>query len=80
MSQHQSWFMRLGLLSMLDSIGGNVFLQSSVRHLLFEGYEDALTAMADWAAGDSMGQVPLDKFGWFYKVRLCMLQDLCISL
>lgn len=67
------FFMQWGLSSTFDSIGSQVFIQKSVRELLFEGYEDTLLALADWFGQES--KIPLDRFGWFYKVGCVILDD-----
>ncbi|XP_059095164.1 protein croquemort-like isoform X1 [Tigriopus californicus] len=59
------FFMQWGLSSTFDNIGSQVFIQKTVRELLFECYEDTLLALADWFGQEST--IPLDRFGWFYK-------------
>jgi hypothetical protein len=43
-----------------------LFLNKTVGELLFEGYEDDLITIGDAVANN--GDIPMDKFGWFYKV------------
>ena len=49
------------------SIEASLFVNKSIGELLFEGYEDQLLAIAEWAGQKS--RTPLDKMGWFYKVN-----------
>ena len=58
--------MQWGLSSTLDSIGSQVFIRKTAGELLFDGYEDPLLSIAEWIGTKS--SVPIDKFGWFYKV------------
>ena len=57
---------------MLDStlamIEATLFVNKTVGELLFDGYEDTLLAIAEMAGTKS--RAPMDKFGWFYKVRI----------
>lgn len=41
----------------------------SVRELLFAGYEDPILDLAAMFGADQSSDLPMDKFGWFYKVR-----------
>lgn len=46
--------------------GGDIRQENSWR-TLFEGYEDKIMDIGA-ALGEGIGDVVLDKFGWFYKV------------
>ena len=62
-----NFFMQWGLSSTFDSVGSKVFLNKTAGQLLFDGYEDPLLSIAEWIGTKS--SVPIDKFGWFYKVN-----------
>ena len=64
-----SYWMRFGLSSTYDSIGSTVFVQKTAGELLFDGYDDTLLALAGMFGGGGTGDLPMDKFGWFYKVQ-----------
>jgi scavenger receptor class B protein 1 len=44
----------------------NFSVTKTAAELMFEGYEDDMITMAK--SFGSMGQVPFDRVGWFYKV------------
>jgi len=46
-------------------VGVELFVNKTVGELLFDGYEDTLLAIAEWAGTES--KIPMDKFAWFYK-------------
>ena len=57
---------------MLSTLEAEIFVRKTVgelenRELLFEGYEDKIMDIGA-ALGEGIGDVVLDKFGWFYKV------------
>ena len=39
---------------------------------MFDGYEDPVMQMGAMAVEESESKVPMDKFGWFYKVRMAV--------
>ena len=49
-------------------MGIGPFLTKPAREFLFEGYDDMLLSIASLSGQDTCGK-PMDKFGWFYKVR-----------
>ena len=38
---------------------------------MFEGYEDELITIGDAFTEEKDKVIPMDKFGWFYKVKTC---------
>ena len=60
--------------STLQMIEATLFVNKTVGELLFDGYEDTLLAIAAMAGTKS--RAPMDKFGWFYKVRVYNLHVL----
>ena len=50
-----------------------MFLTKTVGEILFDGYTDELVTIADSFKEEEeekgRNSVPMDKFGWFYKVR-----------
>ena len=49
---------------MLEWMGTKTFINRTASEMLFEGYDDELLAMAEWAGED----VESMKFGWFHGV------------
>ena len=49
---------------MLEWMGTKTFINRTAAELIFDGYEDELLAMAEWA-GEDVDDI---KFGWFYGV------------
>ena len=48
-----------------------LFLNKTVGELLFDGYEDDLVTIFDAFSDENEKQgIPMDKFGWFYKVTV----------
>ena len=70
----KDYFMAWGISSTLSTIEAGVFIERSVRELLFEGYQDTLLAIAEMVGQKS--DIPLDRFGWFYKVGQGCLRHL----
>ena len=60
--------MAWGLSSTFDATESKVFINRTVGELLFDGYEDPLLSIAEWVGTTS--NIPIDKFGWFYKVSI----------
>ena len=60
----QSWMLD----ATFSAIEAQLFVNKTVKDLLFDGYEDTLLSIAQMAGAKS--RTPLDKFGWFYKVRI----------
>ena len=54
-----------------SAIEAGLFVNKTVKELLFDGYDDTLLSIAQMAGAKS--RAPLDKFGWFYKVYLMKL-------
>ena len=52
---------------MLSTLEAEIFVRKTAGELLFEGYEDKIMDIGA-ALGEGIGDVVLDKFGWFYKV------------
>lgn len=70
--------MAWGISSTLSTIEAGVFIERSVRELLFEGYQDTLLAIAEMVG--QQADIPLDRFGWFYKVRIsCNVLSSCLA-
>lgn len=61
------WWNSMMLDTVFSSISATLFVNKTVGELLFDGYEDALLSIAQMSGAKS--RVPMDKFGWFYKVR-----------
>lgn len=51
----------------MDIVGEKLTVSKPVKELLFEGYQDRLL---DIAARLNISGFTMDKFGWFYKVKL----------
>lgn len=47
----------------------NIFVTKTAGELLFDGYEDSMIKMAKSMPMLDAGEIPFDKFGWFYSVR-----------
>ena len=47
-------------------------MKRTIGELLFDGYEDTVmeigSSFDDYEEEDEEDKVPMDKFGWFYKV------------
>lgn len=52
----------------LSLFTSDIYVQKTVRELLFEGYEDTILATANAIPFLSEGKV--DRFGWFYGVSM----------
>ena len=59
--------MEWGVSDMLSTLEAEIFVRKTAGELLFEGYEDKIMDIGA-ALGEGIGDVVLDKFGWFYKV------------
>ena len=61
-----SWFNEMSMEAAFDfAFKESVFINKTARELLFDGYEDPLMTMGSLFA--KKGDIPKDKFGWFYK-------------
>lgn len=60
------WWNTLMLDTVFSSISATLFVNKTVGELLFDGYEDELLSIAQMSGAKT--RVPMDKFGWFYKV------------
>jgi hypothetical protein len=49
-------------------VQAQLFLNKTIGELMFDGYEDELVTIGD-ALSEGI-DVPMEKFGWFYKVYL----------
>ncbi len=49
-------------------VQAQLFLNRTIGELMFDGYEDELVTIGD-ALSEGI-DVPMEKFGWFYKVYL----------
>ena len=58
--------MQWGLSSTFEMTESKVFLTKTAGELLFDGYEDSLLSIAEMMTPTTT--IPIDKFGWFYKV------------
>lgn len=56
----------------LTLYGEKTFIVKTARELLFEGYQSDLIDMAKDLSSfeDEEVEIPYDKFGWFYQVRV----------
>jgi scavenger receptor class B, member 1 len=55
----------------LSFFGQKVHLTKTAGEWLFEGYEDPIIGVAkEIASVLDIGDIPFDKFGWFYSVSL----------
>ena len=45
-------------------------MNKTVGELMFDGYEDPVMQMGAMTEEESESNVPMDKFGWFYKVAV----------
>ena len=61
---------------MLEWMGTKTFINRTAAELIFEGYDDELLAMAEWAGED----VESMKFGWFHGVSLFLRKKTMESL
>ena len=59
--------MEFGLSDMLATIEAKLFLNRTVGELLFDGYDDPILEIGA-SFDDEERTLPIDKFGWFYKV------------
>jgi len=59
-----SFFMEWGMSDMLSTLEAELFVKKTVGELLFDGYEDQVMSLGSSFTDED---VPLDKFGWFYK-------------
>lgn len=71
-SETMSSFVRWGMLSIVSEMGLEPFVNQTVGELLFDGYEDPILSMGNMFASPKV-DIPLDKFGWFYKVGVLSL-------
>ena len=62
-----SFFMEWGMSDMLSTLEAELFVKKTVGELLFDGYEDKVMSLGSSFTDED---VPLDKFGWFYKVKI----------
>jgi hypothetical protein len=47
-----------------------LFIKRTISELLFEGYEDELLTIGEAYLGQNEKMdIPMDRFGWFYKVN-----------
>ena len=44
-----------------------LFINRTIGELMFDGYEDELIAIGE-AYAEEESVIPMDRFGWFYKV------------
>lgn len=63
----RSFMMEFGLSDMLATIEAKLFLNRTVGELLFDGYDDPILEIGA-SFDDEERTLPIDKFGWFYKV------------
>ena len=69
-----NYFMEWGISDMLSTMQASIFVKRTIGELLFDGYADDVIEIgnsftnSDSEDGDASG-VPMDKFGWFYKVQ-----------
>ena len=59
--------MEWGMSDMLSTLEAELFVKKTVGELLFDGYEDQVMSLGSSFTDED---VPLDKFGWFYKVMI----------
>ena len=59
---------------MLEWMGTKTFINRTAAELLFEGYDDELLAMAEWAGED----VESMKFGWFHGVSYFIIKAIIV--
>lgn len=81
--QARSWniFKVKGVELSLLYYGQKVHITKLAREWLFEGYEDPIITVAkDIASILGVGDIPFDRFGWFYQVRNILLTWLWISI
>ena len=52
---------------MLSTIEAKLFINRTVGELLFDGYDDPVLEIG--TSFEDEETVPLEKFGWFYKVK-----------
>ena len=69
----RSFMMEFGLSDMLATIEAKLFLKRTVGELLFDGYEDPILEIGA-SFDDEERTLPIDKFGWFYKVKHLSLE------
>ena len=78
-----NFFMEWGISDMLATIQASIFVKKTVGELLFDGYADTVMDIQssfgeDYGEEDLSGgageenkdKIPMDKFGWFYKVNI----------
>ena len=59
-----NFFMALGISSLLHSADSSIFVRKTADELLMSGYDDELMSLGSMF---SDSEIPMDKFGWFYK-------------
>ncbi len=59
----------------LSVVQAQLFLNRTIGELMFDGYEDELVTIGN-ALSEGI-DIPMEKFGWFYKVYI--LNFLCVS-
>lgn len=72
-SRHWGYMMQKQVSMGLNLYQHQAFITKEARELLFEGYEDDLIDMAHEVAkfGNPFKlNIPYDRFGWFYQVRV----------
>lgn len=57
-----------------STISATLFVNKTVGELLFDGYEDTLLSIAEMSGAKTAA--PMDKFGFFYKVKSNSIQSL----
>ena len=61
----------LFILILILSFQAKLFINKTIGELMFEGYEDELITIGDAFTEEKDKVIPMDKFGWFYKVKTC---------
>lgn len=73
--QARSWnvFKVKGVEISLLYYGQKVHITKTANEWLFEGYADPIISVAKEIASIlGVGDIPFDRFGWFYQVRLSL--------
>jgi len=61
------FLMQWAMTDVFSTMEAELFVNRTIGELLFDGYDDELITIADAYKGEENSEIPMDKFGWFYK-------------
>jgi hypothetical protein len=78
-SARTNFFMQWGLADIFATMEATLFINKTIGELMFEGYEDELVSIGDAFMEEEEKAVPMDKFGWFYKVEKFFIKKIFLN-